>query len=455
MVQASVLFKKKYSLKNLNSSYVNIIKRNTASGVDKMRKTNFDKIKEEQIELIHEKVNSGTYKYTVYKEKLILKNRDSLPRMISIPTLRDRIVLKLLHESLMETFGVEMKLVQTVMNNLIIESGPYDSYIKIDIENFFGSINHDILMKKLQRKIRKKEIKNLIINAIKNPTVNQYHRKNTPLQENKYGVPQGVPIANVLAEIFLKDLDESYNKKRDLAYFRYVDDIIILCRSSEVSEIKNGIIEDIINNFALKVNMGKTKDGSLADGMNFLGYSLEKVDGQLKCSVKKESILKIENSLIAIFSKYKNSKGKMSPKEFAFYLNLKITGSIVNDDEQGDKKKYGWLFFYSQINDIRLLYHLDYLVNKFIHRHEMVKALENIEIKSFVKAYYEITQRRSKSKYIFRPSELDIKQKRELLNDVFAIPLKELNTNEKVSVYFYKKVIRKIEELEMDIQNIS
>lgn len=455
MVQANKLFRKKYKLEALCTFYDEIVKSNTASGIDKMRKSSFDKLKEEQLEIIDRKVLSGTYRYAYYKEKLILKSRNSLPRMISIPTLRDRVVLKLLHEILMETFDVKMELVQTVISRLLEQSKLYSAYIKIDMENFFGSIDHEILMKKIQGKIRKEEIKKLIIDAIKNPTVNQSYLKDIVVEENKCGIPQGIPIANVLAEIFLKKLDSSYKQRVNLAYFRYVDDIIILCNEVDVLEIKREIIRELKEDYNLKINEEKTKDGSLKEGINFLGYFVKQENNLIKCTVKRESILKVENTIINLFSKYKNTEGEMSPKEFAFYLNLKITGAIIQNKNTGKNSKYGWLFFYSQINDIRLLYHLDYLVSKCIDKYKMKEQLRSIEIKSYVKSYYEITQRRSKTKYIFRPDEEDILFKRNLLIYTFGIDEGQLYNEKEINSYYYKKVQKKILELEKDIQNIS
>lgn len=465
MSQAASLFKKNFKKKYILRKYPIFIKTNTASGIDKLQKKNFDKISDEQIDVIINKVNNDTYRFTYYKERLILKNRNSLPRMISIPSLRDRIVLKLLHEILMKSFNIELKLVQTVISEFTEESKKYDSYIKIDISNFFGSLNHDVLLKKTNSKVRKKELRNLISSAIKNPTVNSSYRRSVKIEENTVGVPQGIPIANVLAEIYFKELDEKYKARNNISYFRYVDDILILCNSEDVGEIKAEITQEIIETYKLCVNEDKCDDGLIAAGMTYLGYKFYKVSGNIICTVKEESLAKMENSLVALFSKFKNSEGKMKHKELIFYLNLKITGAIVkelDDNEVKDlkirkkdmpkDKKFGWLFFYSQINDIRKLYHLDYLVKVLIKRYDTKNELKVENIKSFVKAYYEITQRRNKSKYIFNPSKLTMQQKKELLVDTFSMNKSDLITVENIEYHFNKKVKRKIDELEMDIQ---
>ncbi|WP_214760079.1 reverse transcriptase domain-containing protein [Exiguobacterium sp. s129] len=452
MKQANKVFKTKMTLRYLNEKYPQFIKNNTASGIDRVTKKTFDTNLEENILNIIKKVNQNNYKFTYYKEKLILKNRNSLPRLISIPTIRDRIVLKVLHEMLMEVFELKLDLVQTLISRIIKKSNLYDSYIKIDLTNFFGSLDHDVLNKSLNRKIRSKKILKLINCAIKNPTVNINYRKTSTVESPTVGVPQGVPIANTLAEIYFKSLDDKYKNMSNIAYFRYVDDILILCNEDDQLEIKEQIIKDLIDasNMKLIVNEDKTVDGHISDKLTFLGYEFEKKNSKVICRVKKESKLKIENAIIDILTSYKNSNGKISVKELEFYLNLKITGAIV--EENGVNKKYGWLFFYSQINDIKTLYHLDNFIEKQLKRFG-INRNDSIAIKKFVKAYYEIIQRRSKSKYIYNPSELTLDQKRKLLRDVFSIKDAELRKDNNVEYIFYKKVYKKIYELEADVQD--
>lgn len=452
MTQANKIFKRKMTLRYLNEKYPKFISNNTASGIDRVTKKTFNNNLEENILNIIKKINQNNYKFTFYKEKLIIKNRNSCPRLISIPTIRDRLVLKVLHETLMEVFKLKLDLVQTLISKIIKQTNSYDTYIKIDLTNFFGSLDHNYLNKSLKHKIRSPKILKLINDAIKNPTVSINYRKNSVIELPTIGVPQGVPIANTLAEIYFKNLDDKYKNMKHLAYFRYVDDILILCNELDQLEIKKQIVDDLTDSalMKLKVNENKTVQGHLKDKLTFLGYEFEKKNNEIVCRVKKESKLKIENAIIDIFTSYKNANGKISLKELKFYLNLKITGAIV--EENGVSKKYGWLFFYSQISDIQTLYHLDKFIEKQLKKFE-ISSSDSIGIKKFVKAYYEIIQRRSKSKYLYNPSKLTLDEKRELLRDVFSIKSAELQEEKNVDYIFYKKVYKKIYELEADVQD--
>lgn len=75
----------------------------------------------------------------------------------------------------------------------------------------------------------------------------------------------------------------------------------------------------------------------------------------------KTSILKIEQSIEELFRTIK----KENIEYLQWKLNLKITGFII------ERHKYGWLFFYSQITDLSLLFHLDDVVQKLIKRYKL------------------------------------------------------------------------------------
>lgn len=73
-------------------------------GVDRVNFKNFKNNLSENSSIIERKVKNGTYTFSRYKEVLILKGKDKLPRTIYIPTIRDKIVLSLLKEILFNSF---------------------------------------------------------------------------------------------------------------------------------------------------------------------------------------------------------------------------------------------------------------------------------------------------------------------------------------------------------------
>lgn len=101
-------------------------------GIDGISIPQFQKNKDANLKLISDKILSGTFAYSPYLEKLKPKGRNKEPRIISIPTVRDRIVLLSLKNILHSYFP---ECVQRALPN---------EYIR-DINNFYTETNKDSL----------------------------------------------------------------------------------------------------------------------------------------------------------------------------------------------------------------------------------------------------------------------------------------------------------------------
>lgn len=101
-----------------------------SSGIDGIKVYQYRKILEKEAVFISQKVITGNYKFSTYKQKLISKGATSLPRQISIPTIRDKIVLKILSILLIEKFkqDLNIELPQKVIRNIKKQTNGYDSF---------------------------------------------------------------------------------------------------------------------------------------------------------------------------------------------------------------------------------------------------------------------------------------------------------------------------------------
>ena len=119
------------------------LKRSKVKGIDRLNIYQFFKQSNQHIDNIQTKCLQGNYRYSPYLENLKSKGIDKKPRVISIPTVRDRIVLLALKELLVKIFPecVPKKLPNTYINeiknlipNLELES---TNIIRTDIKNFY------------------------------------------------------------------------------------------------------------------------------------------------------------------------------------------------------------------------------------------------------------------------------------------------------------------------------
>lgn len=136
--------------------------------------------------------------------------------------------------------------------------------LKVDIKHYFDTIDAEILLRIIGKKIADKKVLQLIKVILSN------HNFKT---EGK-GMPLGNLTSQFFANVYLNELD--YYIKHNLKikyYIRYVDDFVILHRSKE----KLLLYKWMINNFLkqklkLELHPEKSKIIPLYKGINLLGF---------------------------------------------------------------------------------------------------------------------------------------------------------------------------------------
>ncbi|MCG9694140.1 RNA-directed DNA polymerase [Vibrio sp. Isolate22] len=182
----------------------------------------------------------------------------------------------------------------------------YDGYVKLDVSNFYPCVEHDLLEKQLNKRLRAHpDIKNVIFSAIKAPTVTSSKNDDKP---SEIGVPQGLAISNILAAIYLQDLDKLLHNMPNTLSFRYVDDILILCNYEDAEKIAELVIAKYAENnleIHCPIEMPhKSKIAEIADGFDYLGYQFDSCN----VSVKDGNIERLKESLVGLFTSFKYSE---------------------------------------------------------------------------------------------------------------------------------------------------
>lgn len=452
---AATVFRKNFARKRLIKIYNERIKQSGAIGLDRTRPATLaDKLIDE-VELILRKVHNGNYRFTAYKEKLILKGATSHPRQISIPTARDRIVLRALCDCLSEIYpAAKISLPQVVIDDLkgALSSGRYTEYAKIDLKEFYPSLPHAQIKNTIWKKVRKSEFRHLIESAIKTPTVPEsVGGKGASLAT--IGVPQGLAISNVLAEVSLQDIDASFSTRAGIWYKRYVDDILILAGQEKVETVAIELIHELKKLGLNPHDFGegsKSRIADLTDDFTFLGYSIE--NGTLR--IPKKSILRFESSIARIFTAYRHrlvtAKSRTDKERAMAYcawkVNLRITGCYFGG------KRLGWASYYSQITSTGQLRAVNHTIRKLAHR--FVPGGE-IKPKSLIKTFYELRRGLDgKHSHIPNLDNCTLATKRELLA-MWIGDLAHDISSERVERLFLIKVSKAVSELEEDIAHAS
>jgi hypothetical protein len=454
-MSAARSFKKYFARKPLLQIYIDKVKNSGAIGLDRTRPAKLDARLTDELELIIQKVQQGKYRFTAYKEKLILKGATSLPRQISIPTARDRIVLRALCECLAEVYPTaKLSLPQVVIEDLksALASGTYVEYAKIDLKNFYPTIPHTLIDAAIRKKIRKPEFRHLVNSAITTPTVPESRgRKDTP--NSTVGVPQGLAISNLLAEIALKDIDLAFNGRPGIWYKRYVDDILILTPGGYSEAVARELITELQNLDLQPHPFGpesKSKFAPLTDPFSFLGYQVE--GGHV--IIRRESILRFESSIANIFTAYRHKVATaQSPKDMErarayceWKVNLRITGCFF------EGKRRGWASYFSQVTSTAQLRSVNHTIRNLTKR----SSLEGkIKLKSLIKTFYELKRGRAGNhSYIPNLDDHSIADKRRVLALWIGDDVHRLR-DDQVERLFAIKVSKAVRELEEDIAQTS
>ncbi len=236
----------------------------------------FDLKQEEYINWLLEQLKNGTYKHGGYREFYVYIPKK---RKVEASRYMDRIVHRWLVDSFLKKY-FESQFISTsyacikgrgmhksaidIQNAMKHCSRIWGNYyiLKMDVAKYFNSIDKDILMEILKRKIKDEKLLNLIEKIVYS-------------QNGKKSLPIGNYTSQTFANIYLNEVDQ-YAKHilKCKYYFRYMDDSVILLKTKEEAiEALNKIRKFLKDKLELELN-SKTQIFKSKQGVNFCGYKI-------------------------------------------------------------------------------------------------------------------------------------------------------------------------------------
>jgi RNA-directed DNA polymerase len=283
--------------------YVHICKRETLREAYRLAKANngapgsdgvtFEAIEASGVDAflaqIQDDLVTHTYQPMRLRQKAIPKDGGTKVRVLSIPTIRDRVVqgaLKLILEPIFEadfqpgSYGYRPK--RSAHDAVLRVADAIVKYktrvIDVDLQAYFDNVRHHLLVAKVAQRVNDPDILHLLKRILK--------------ASGKQGVPQGGVISPLLSNLYLTEVDRMLERAKEvtrrgpytyLEYARFADDRVSLVDAYAqhdwlLKAVEKRLREELaILQVTMKEAKSRIVDLAKGESFGFLGFEFRRV----------------------------------------------------------------------------------------------------------------------------------------------------------------------------------
>jgi retron-type reverse transcriptase len=162
--------------------------------------------------------------------------------------------------------------------------------LKCDIKKFFDTVDHNILLSILKKKIKDTDTIWLLEKIIFS------FQSEYSVLGNRKGVPIGNLTSQLFANVYMNEFDQFVKQELKVKYYmRYTDDFLVISESREYLEnLIPRIIQFLGEKLSLRIHEEKTRIRKTHQGIDFLGYVAFNKYRLARTKTRKRMIRKLE-----------------------------------------------------------------------------------------------------------------------------------------------------------------
>lgn len=374
----------------------------SAGGIDGISIEEFGKDKNHQIRQIREELKNGIWKPQPYLQIAIPKSKNPQEkRLLGMAAVKDKVIqqaIRLIMEPRFERLFLpnsyayrQGKGALKTIRYIVRQCGnnDYQYALRLDVDNFFDEIDHDILQRRLAAIGLEDEIIRLIMLSVKMGRVEASGKWYEPTK----GIPQGAVLSPLLANLYLHSFDQ-FAVSKELPYARYGDDSVILCKTQEqATDIQEKA--KIYLESKLKLSLNAPLSSLISEGFDFLGVTIKGQKVFITEEKRTELKNRVNNLLLCpegldtksqkTWDGMRNYYAKLLPQQDLEFFDAALVGRITSIIENSDvfKSKAALLstldniYFLSKSYNEQRKQYVEEMIGTFLNaQHKEKKSLD-------------------------------------------------------------------------------
>jgi group II intron reverse transcriptase/maturase len=292
---------------NMFTACERVVRNGGTAGIDGMTVEELEPYLVTHYRELCESIRSGRYK-TQPVRRVEIPKPDGGKRQLGVPTVIDRMVQQAIVQVLQPVFertfsesSYGFRPGRSAQQAIERAKGYYEEgytyAVDLDLEKFFDTVNHDLLIKMVRETVKDETVIAMIKKFLKSGVM-----ADGLVSQSEQGTPQGGNLSPLMSNIYLTKFDRML-EERGHKFVRYADDCNIYVKSSRAAErVMESCTKFLEGKLKLKVNRKKSMTGSPLK-LKFLGFSLYRRKEGIGIRVHEKPLRRLIDRLKALTSR--------------------------------------------------------------------------------------------------------------------------------------------------------